>query len=126
MYATAVGGSAGPVAAVNIADRGALTPVAAEAILSGMIQRRGETQWVNGVELHREQFTTRGGTPAFLGGVTAGQMVRAHGLAATFVAQAPWLDVVIGKTRYTAGEDTIYVEPINTAPRNFTDVIAAA
>lgn len=82
--------------------------------------------WVNGVTLHREQLTTMGGTPAFLPAVTARTMMRAHGLLADGVVQAPWLDVVIGKTRYTAGEDVIHLEPANKAARTFTDVIAAA
>jgi hypothetical protein len=124
-YATAKVGVPGLDETVDLTSRGPLTLAAAEAILSGMLQRAGETSWVNGVTLHREQLTTRGGTPAFLASVTAGQMLRAHGLASNVISQAPWLDVVIGKTKYTAGDDMIYLEPVNTVPRTAAGVWAA-
>lgn len=123
--ATARVGVQGLDATVDLTERGPITLAAAEAILSGLLLRRGDTSWVNGVTLHREQLTTMGGSPAFLASVTAGQILRAHGLASQVISQAPWLDVMIGKTRYTAGDDSIYLEPINTAPRTFVDVAAA-
>lgn len=111
----------------DLTDRETLTLAQANAILDAeLAANASRPSWINGVTLHREQLTTPGGTPAFLSGVMAGTMIRAHGLMAEGVLQAPWLDVVIGKTRYTAGEDSIYIEPVNTAPRNLTDVIAAA
>lgn len=123
LYATAIVG-AGTEMPVDLSDRGAMTQAQAEAILSGMLTRDHDgPAWTNGVTLSREQIQTAGGTPAFLPAVRAGQMMRAHGLSNAVNALA--LDVVIGKTRYTAGEDTIYVEPVNTAPRNAVDVWAA-
>lgn len=126
LYASTTAGTPGVEEAVDLTDRGPLTMIAAQAILAGMLVRRGETQWTNGVTLNREQITTRGGTPAALAAVKGGQMMRAHGLGYGIVSSAPWLDVVIGKTRYTAGDDVIYVEPTNTAPRTLRDVTAAA
>lgn len=125
-YDTATVGAPGLDEAVDLTERGTLTLAAAQAILTGMLQRKGTTSWVNGVTLNREQLTTMGGTPAFLAVVRGGQLLRAHGLASNVVSNAPWLDVVTGKTRYTAGDDSIYLEPVNTAPRNLADVIAAA
>lgn len=119
-------GTPGLEDAVDLTDRGTLTLAAAEAVLAGMLVRQGEVSWTNGATLHREQLTTFGGTPAGLAAVRAGQMVRAHGFGYGAFGKAPWLDVVIGKTRYTAGEDVIYIEPTNTAPRNLADIIAAA
>jgi hypothetical protein len=116
LYDTAFVGAYGDERDVDITDRGPLTPTEVETIGEGMLTRRGSVSWTNGVTLHREQLTTRGGTPAFLAAVTAGQMLRAHGLASNVIAQAPWLDVVIGKTRYTAGDDMIYLEPVNSSP----------
>lgn len=111
----------------DLTDRGDLTLAQANAILDAeLAANASRPSWINGVTLHREQLTTPGGTPAFLPAVAAGTMVRVHGLMADGVIQAPWLDVVIGKTKYTAGEDTIYLEPVNTAPRTLTSVIAAA
>ncbi len=124
-YATAFAGTGGTEEAVDLTDRGVLTATAAEAILSGMLVRRGSVQWTNGATVSREQLTTVGGSPAPLMAVRAGQVVRAHGLGYARVS-APWLDTVIGKTRYTAGDDTIYLEPVNTAPRTAVAVWSAA
>lgn len=124
--ATAFVGSGDNEDTVDLTDRGTLTLVAAQAILAGMIARSGGVTWTNGVTLGRDQITTVGGTPAALSAVRAGEMVRAHGLSYGQVVSAPWLDITIGKTKWTVGEDVIYLEPINTAPRTFIDVQAAA
>lgn len=126
VVATAFAGSGENEETVDLTDRGTLTLSAAQAILAGMMVRSGGTKWTNGVTLSREQVTTAGGTPGALAAIRAGHMVRAHGLSYGNVAYTPWLDVTIGKTRYTTGDDVIYIEPVNTAPRNFTDVQAAA
>lgn len=122
---TAYAGSGAPQEAVDLSEWGTITEADAEAILAGKLLRRGFTGWVNGTTLGRNQFRTLGGTPAFLGMVMGGETMRAHGLPYT-VTQSLALDVEIGKTRYTAGEDSIYLEPINTAPRNLRAVIAAS
>ena len=109
----------------DLTDRGTLTLSQANAILDAELTATGPG-WVNGVTLHREQLTTMGGAAAFLPGVRARTMMRAHGLMTDALVQAPWVDVVIGKTRYTAGEDSIYLEPANTAPRNAVAVWSAA
>jgi hypothetical protein len=124
-FLTAVVGDEGPGDVVDLTDRGAMGLVEAQVILSGMLIRRGGTQWTNGVTLHREQLTTMGGSPAALAAVRAGQMLRVHGLASGVIAQAPWLDITIGKTAYTAGEDTIYLEPVNIAARTARGAWAA-
>lgn len=112
---------------LDLTSRGTLTLSQANTIIDGVLADRGKVGFVNGVTLNREQIMTPGGTPVFLPRVRAGAMARAQGLvAAQASVQAPWLDFIIGKTRHTAGEDTIYVEPANTAPRNLVDVIAAS
>lgn len=127
LYSTASVGSGVPEvdAGSVLVDRGAMSPAAALAVLNGLLGTKyGGPAWTNGVTLHRDQLMTLGGTPAFLPAVRAGQSLRALGLP--YIAQALALDTVIGKTSYTVGEDVIYLEPVNTAPRNFTDVTAAA
>lgn len=110
----------------DLTDRGTLTGPQADAILDAELTVTGPS-WVNGITLNREQLTTMGGTPAFLPTVHArSSMLRAHGLMADGLIQAPWLDVVIGKTRYTAGDDSIYLEPAGAVPRTAVDVWAAA
>lgn len=123
---TANVGTGGLEDVVDLTGRGVLTSTEAETILAGMLVRQGEVSWTNGATLQREQIATFGGTPAGLATVRAGQMIRAHGFSYGVFGKAPWLDVVIGKTRYTAGEDVIYVEPTNKAPRLAAEVWAAS
>lgn len=124
-YETAYAGTPGPnEETVNLVDKGTLTQTQAEDFLKGRLKRTGVTGWINGVTLSREQFRTLGDSTAFLGAVRGGQTMRAHGLPYS-VTQSLFLDVEIGKTRYTAGEGVIYVEPVNTAPRVLVDVLAA-
>lgn len=121
---TATAGSGAPQAAVDLTDRGAMADADATAILNGMLIRDRGPKWTNGVTLTSDQLQTVGGTPAALPAVRAGQMMRSLGLSNAVQPLA--LDTVIGKTRYTAGEDVIYIEPVNTAPRSFVDVVAAS
>lgn len=111
---------------IDLTGEGTLTGAQADAILDAMLAGRSQTGWVNGVTLHREQIT-RNGTPAFLPEVHArNRMVRAQGMATAFGAMhATWVDAVLGKTKYTAGSDVIYLEPVNKAPRTLTEVTAA-
>lgn len=123
--ATATAGTGAPQAAVDLTDRGAMSLTAAEAFLSGLLQRdRAQTAWTNGVTLTRDRLQTAGGSPAFLPVVRAGQMMRTPGLFYAGAVHSIALDTVIGKTRYTAGDSSIYIEPVNTAPRTVADVIA--
>lgn len=123
--ATAVAGAGSPEVIVDLTERGAMTNTAAVAVLNGALARdRAVTRWTNGVNLSRDQLQTFGGARAFLPSVRAGQVMRSFGLS--YSSQALTLDTVIGKTVYTAGEDTIYIEPVNTAPRDLASVIAAA
>lgn len=123
-YETATAGTGAPEEPVDLSSRGAMTAVAASAILGGALARDRGVAWTNGVTLSRSQLQTMGGTPASFLAVSAGQVMRSFGLS--YAEQAFALDTVIGKTRYTVGEDVIYVEPVNTAPRTLADVIAAA
>ncbi|RYB90830.1 hypothetical protein EUA06_11175 [Nocardioides glacieisoli] len=111
---------------IDLTDRGVLSLGQANAILDGALELAGQIGFTNGMTLTSEQITTLGGSSAFLPSIRAGVMMRAHGLiSARANVQTPVLDFVIGKTRYTAGEDSIYIEPTRTAPRNLADVIAS-
>lgn len=117
-------GSGYPVGFVDLKERGPMSLAEANAILAGALVRSRGPKWTNGVTLTRDQLQTMGGTPAFLPAVRGGQLMRSFGLSNASRVLA--LDTVIGKTRYTAGDEFIYIEPVNTAPRNLSDVIAAA
>lgn len=123
--ATAYAGTVGLEGDVDLTDRGPLTEAEAEGILAGMLERKSGTSFVNSVDLTSEQITTLGGSPAFLPTVRAGQFMRSFGVG-HISSGAFSLDSFIGKTSYTAGASTINVEPLNTAPRKFVDVVAAA
>lgn len=124
LYATATAGAGTPQAAVDLTPRGAMSAAEAQAALEGMLAlNQAQQAWTNGVVLTRDQLQTVGGTPAFLPSVQAGHMASAFGIA--YAADGFRLDTVIGKTRYTAGEDTIYIEPVNTAPSDVSSVLAA-
>lgn len=128
-YETSFAGTGAPEADVGdvLIERGTLSLIEAQVVLGGMLAQKGTRAWTNGVTLHRDQLMTMGGQPANLGAIRAGaDMLRAQGLAYADAASGLRLDVVIGKTRYTAGEDVIYVEPVNTVPRAPVDVWAAA
>ena len=125
---TTVRGSGSPARAEfrDLTGEGTLTATQANQRLDNELALSGtKTGWVNGAVLSRDQLTTQGGTPAALESVRAGSMIRALGVGYSSLASTS-PDMVIGKTRYTAGESVIYVEPVNTAPRTFVDVLAAA
>lgn len=105
---------------VDLTGRGEMTSAQATAILdAAMTTSKATRAWVNGITVSREQLMTIGGTPSALAGVRAGSRLN-------IVELGPNMSAIIGKTRYTAGEEVIYIEPTSTAPRNFTDVLAAA
>lgn len=112
---------------VSLTDRGTLTAIQVGVILGSILhQTTGQRAWVNGITVTADDLTAyAGGTRPALQTIVAGQMVRLTGLP-VLSAGAMWVDVVIGKTRYTAGASTIYIEPVNTAPRNLVDVLAAS
>lgn len=112
---------------VDLTDRGTLGIMEVSALVGGMFALNPTAwQWTSGVTVTRDQLTTIGGTSAALADVRGGDMVRIRGMASMGLAGGSTIDVVIGKTRYTAGDEVIYLEPVNTAPRTLSDVIAAA
>lgn len=129
-YETAFAGNEAPEQEVGdeLIDRGVLTEAEAESILAGMLKRKAGGGWTNGVTLHRDQLTTMGGQAANLGAIAAGASLRAQGLAYGDAPSGLRLDVVIGRTRYTVGTDSIYLEPVNASPiaSGLRGVIAAA
>ena len=123
-YDTAYAGVAGLDEAVDLTDRGAMSLANAEAILAGMLTRRGEVAWTNGVTLSSGQLMNSGGTPAFLPSVVAGTAMLTLGIG-HMLPSGPLRNVVIGRARQTAGDPFIQIEPTNTARRTARAVWAA-
>lgn len=120
-----------PVEAMELLDftpLGPLTIAQAYVKLDGLLAKgRTKPVWTSGMTVHRSQLQTRGVAP-FLPKIIAGvDMVRIFGIPAARVSGGTTTNVVIGKTRFDAATpDLIYLEPLNTAPRSFVDVLAAA
>ena len=121
---TAFAGSSGIEEHVDLTGRGVLNQAQAEAVLAGLLALRGGRGWVNSVSLTPDEITNSGGAPAYLPGVVAGDTLRTFGVGYV-TAGSMTLDAVIGKTVHTAGSRLITLEPVNTAPRSFADVLAA-
>lgn len=114
-FQTAFAGAGIPEEATDeLLSREAMTNAQAVAILNGMLTLgKGGDVWTNGVTLTRDQLTTMGGSRAFLPAVRGGQLTRSFGLA--YASNGFALNTVIGKTRYTQGSSSIYLEPVNLA-----------
>lgn len=112
---------------LDLKDRGALGIMEVSALLGGIhALTPAGLAWSTGATVNSSQITTVGDTPADLASVRAGQMVRIFASpTASAIMPAMWVDAVIGKTSYTAGEGVIAIEPSNKAPRGFRDVLAS-
>lgn len=122
---TSVGAARAEV--VDLTGRGVMSEAQVVELLdNALAQMKPRYSWVNGVEIPLSRVTTMGGTPAHGASVRAGTMVQAHGFATAGSFSSLVMRDVIGKTRYTAGASSIYIEPVDVAPRTFTDVIAAS
>lgn len=111
---------------LDLTDRGTLGVMQATAIAGGEhALHSGRGRRINGVTLYRDQLTTIGGTPAAPEQVRGGQLARAMGVAVDGLSPGMWHDFVIGTVLHTQGEDELYIEPVNTAPRSHAAVIAA-
>lgn len=87
-------------------------------------QRRG---FISGLEIAYGDLTTLGGAPVRLGQVKAGEMLRAYTVAdaAGVVQVGATQDIVIGRTAYTDGSDTLQVVPVGLTPRQLSTILAA-
>lgn len=113
---------------VNLTGLGIITNLRAAAILEGMLAKgKARTGYTNRIEVASSQLLTAGGLPAHLPSVTAGQMVRLNGFFddSRLLSGKTYVDIVIGETNYTDGEDVIVLAPVGLVPRTLSDVLAA-
>lgn len=112
-------------AGIDGRDYGALDASKALGYAQGLLDKgRARLAWTNAVSPSRWQLTTPGGAPACLALVKAQQMVRLHGVRDVQGQPIPYVDFVIGRTRYTAVNDALAIEPVGLAPRSLADVLA--
>lgn len=83
--------------------------------------------YTTGLEIPYGDLVVSGGAPVRLGQVKAGEMLRAFNVAdpAGQVALGLTQDIVIGRTSYTDGADTLAVTPINLTPRSMSTILAS-
>ena len=107
---------------VDLTPRKVMSEAQANATLDGMLAKIGPRPgYTNGLELTADQIT-RGGVRANLALIRAGQMVRLHGVRDELTG-TPCHDIVIGEVRHEAESQSVYIEPLGLAARNFTAVL---
>lgn len=108
--ATPAGGIERP--ADLISGRGALSSTDAADEAEAIWQRlQGKSGWTNGLTLTHGQVTTHGGVVADLAAIKAGDTMRLLGVRDPR-GLSHNLDVVIGDTDYSWGDDEIQVNPV--------------
>jgi hypothetical protein len=112
---------------VDLRELGYLTDAEAIEILTGMLEKaRKRPSYTSSIVVTREQLLTRGGIPARLPSVHAGQKMQLHGLwdDTRELHGRPTLGVLIGRTVHDPAAGTVELQPAAMRPRNFTDVLA--
>lgn len=113
---------------LDLTDQGVLLAVDAEALASNHLDlNRARLGYISGVEVRFGELVRPGGSPARLGLVRAGEMYEAFNAADASgrIALGSTVPVVIGRTSYTDGGDTLRIDPVGLAPRTFTKVLRA-
>ena len=111
---------------VDLTHLGYLTAGEANTILTAMLDKGiARLGYTNSVTVTSQQLLTAGGTPARLSQVRAGLKARVHGLwdDTRELNGRTTLDFLVGRTVHQA--DTVELQPVGLAPRNFTDVLAS-
>lgn len=109
---------------VDATDYGPITSTKATALANGLIADGSpRLGWTETVEPTRWQLLTAGGVPACRPLVRAGQMVRVHGVRDDQGGVLPYVDWVIGSTRYDSGDDSLSIAPVGLVARTLVDVL---
>lgn len=111
---------------MDVTDRGRMTSTKATNIARAEWEKlQGRSGWTNGLTLTNGQVTTKGGIPANLALIKAGDAVRLLGVRDPR-GIASNLDVVIGDTDYDWEEDTVQINPRGMAARDEESVLEQA
>lgn len=104
---------------------GGITTTKANNLAAGILsQGKARLGWTNGIEATAFELLNAGGVKADLTAVSAGQMVRIHGLGDDVrdLSGRQFIDVVASEVTYTDGEPTIQLSPQGLAPRTLASV----
>lgn len=101
--------------------------VAAEEATNRLALASTRNGYTTGLNIPFADLTTEGGAAVRLGQVKAGDVIRAYTVAdATGAVQVgATQDIVIGRTAYTDGADTLAVTPVDITPRQLSTILAA-
>jgi hypothetical protein len=113
---------------MDVTDLGQMSEPDAETIAQGQLDlNRARLGYTSPLEVAHGELLRPGGSPARLGLVKAGEMVRGFSVADASGAVQIGLtqDVVIGRTVYTDGARTLPLTPVGLAPRTFVDSMKA-
>lgn len=108
---------------LDLTDRGRMTSTKATNIAQREWSKlQGRNGWTNGLTLTVGQVTTRGGIPADLALIRAGDAMRLLGVRDDR-GLAHNTDVIIGETEYDWDEGSIQLNPVGMAARGETSVL---
>lgn len=112
--------------AMDVTDLGLMTSATADGYAQGQLDLNSARMgYTNGLTVARGEMLRPGGAPVRLAQVKAGRLLRSFNVADASgqVQVGATADVVIGRTQYVDGEQTIQIEPVGLAPRTFVDTL---
>lgn len=115
-------------ATANLEELGPINGTTASTVLTSMLVNGGARKSVTGtLRLSREQILTRGGEPAPLAMIRAGQRVRLLGVGdgTSAAMRTLYTDIVIDQCAFSEGEDEISFDPMGGPAVNLGDVLTA-
>jgi hypothetical protein len=113
---------------LDLTPLGLTTEAAADAEAAARLSLAGTRHgYTSGLEIAYGDLVVSGGAPVRLGQVKAGEMLRAFNVAdpAGQVALGLTQDIVIGRTSYTDGAETLAVTPVDLTPRSMSTILAS-
>lgn len=110
---------------IDLTPLGAISNTKAQSVVSNRLSKgAARPGWTNDLNPSAYELTNMGGTPAELGFVQAGQMVRLHGVLDPRIV-ATTLDVVIAESTYSVDDNALTLRPMGRAVRTLADAMAA-
>lgn len=110
----------------DITGYGVIAASKANAIGDGILTKgRARLGWTSSIEVTSSELLTSGGVPAALSMVEGGrQLLRVHGIYDDlyWLDGRTYLDVLIGQSTYTEGEDVIRLDPVGKVAETLEEI----